>query len=142
MGPPLPPPVHVTPNSSASERDPSNHTDDEQTEASPRRNNRPPRRPAAPDLEDALTRLTQTVQQMVTLQQQPQPAAANNPLNPPEDPHFNWAALRSPLDTPFPLPAAGVVQRIAAGLFAKIQANVLSGRDLHEARFAVDMLAD
>lgn len=47
-----------------------------------------------------------------------------------------------PLDAPFLLPATGVVQRIAAGLFAKIQANVLSSRDLHEARFAVDMMAD
>lgn len=119
MGPPLPPPVQVTPNSSASNLDPSINTDDEQFDASPRRN-RPPRRPAAPDLEDALTRLTQTVQQIVTLQQQPQPAAPGNPLNPPEDPNFNWAALRSPPDVPFPLPATGVVQRIAAGLFAKI----------------------
>lgn len=58
----MPPPVHITPNSSSSEQDPGNHTDDEKTEASPRRNNRLPRRPAAADLEDALTRLTQTVQ--------------------------------------------------------------------------------
>lgn len=79
---------------------------------------------------------------MVTLQQQPALAGAVNAANPPEDPNFQWTALRSPLDAPFPLPATGVVQRIAAGLFAKIQANVLSGRDLHEARFAVDIMAD
>lgn len=78
---------------------------------------------------------------MVTLQQ-PAAAAPGNPLNPPEDPNFNWAALRSTLDVLFPLPATGIVQRIAAGLFAKIQANALTGQDLHEARFAVDMLAD
>lgn len=106
------------------------------------RRNRPARRPAALDLEDGLTRLTQTVQQMVTLQQQPAAAAPSNPLIPPEDPDFNWAALRSTLDVPFPLPATGIVQRIAAGLFAKIQANALIGWDLHEARFPVNMLAD
>lgn len=89
-----------------------------------------------------MTRLTQTVQQMVTLQQQPAPAGAVNALNPPEDSNFQWTALRSPLDATFPLPATGVVQRIAAGLFVKIQANVLTSRDLHEARFAVDMMAD
>lgn len=135
----MPPPVHVAPNSSNSDREPSVATDDEQVDASPRRRP-PPRRPAAPDLEDALTRLTQTVQQMATLQQQPA-AAAQGP-NPPEDANFNWNALRSQLETPFPLPPTGTVQRIVAGLFAKIQANGLSGRDLHEARFAVDMMAD
>lgn len=140
MGPPKPPPVHVTPVSSASDRD-QNATDDEQRDASPRRRP-PPRRPAAPDLEDALTRLTQTVQQMVTHQQQPAAPAPGHPLNPPEDPNFNWAALRSPLETPFPMPPTGTVQRIVAGLFAKIQSGGLTGRDLHEARFAVDMMAD
>lgn len=97
MGPPMPPPVHNTPNqpsTSASEQDPGNHTDDEQTETSPRRNNRLPRRPAAPDLEDALTRLTQTVNQMVNIQQQPQPAAVINQLNPPEYTNFYWVATR------------------------------------------------
>lgn len=141
MGLPMPPPVHVTPNSSVSDRDPSLNTDDEQVDASPHRN-RPPCRPAAPDSEDVLTRLTQTVQQMVTLQQQPAATAPGNSLNPPEDPHINWTVLRSPLDIPFPLPPTGVDQSIAAGLFTKIQANALTGRDLHEARFAVDMLAD
>lgn len=140
MGPPMPPPFHVTPNSSASDREPSVATDDEQRDASPRRRP-PPRRLAAPDLEDALTRLTQTVQQMVTLHQ-PAAAAPGHPLNPPEDPNFNWTALRSPLETPFPLPPTGTIQRIVAGLFAKLQANGLTGRDLHEARFAVDMMVN
>lgn len=101
----------------------------------------PPRRPAPPDLEDALTRLTQTVQQMVT-HQLPALQPPGHPLNPPEDPNFNWLAIRSPLEAPFPLPPTGTVQRIVAGLFAKIQANGLSGRDLHEARFALDVMAD
>lgn len=126
---------------SASNREPSNATDDEQREASPRRRP-PPRCPAAPDLEDALTRLTQTVQQMVTHQQQPAAPAPGHPLNPPEDPNFNWVALRSPLKAPFPLPPTGTVQRIVAGLFAKIQSGGLTGRDLHEAKFAVDVMAD
>lgn len=135
----MPPPVHITPNSSASDRD--RGTDDEQRDASPRRR-APPRRSAAPDLEDALKRLTQTVQQMVTHQQQPQTPAPGHPLNPPEDPNFNWVALRSTLETPFPMPPTGTVQRIVAGLFAKIQTGGLTGRYLHEARFAVDMMAD
>lgn len=137
MGPPLPPPVHVTPNSSASDIEPSIATDDEQRDASPRR--RPlPRRLAPPDLEDALMRLAQTVQQMVTHQQQPAAPAPGHPLNPPEDPNFNWVALRSPLEASFLLPPTRTVRRIVAGLFAKIQSDGLTGRNLHEARFAVD----
>lgn len=78
---------------------------------------------------------------MVT-HQQPAAPAPGHPLNPPEDPNFNWVALRSPLEAPFPLPPTGTVQRIVAGLFAKIQSGGLTGRDLHEARFAVDVMAD
>lgn len=33
-------------------------------------------------------------------------------------------------------------ERITTGLYAKLQTNGLTGRDLHEARFAVDMMAD
>lgn len=72
--------------------------------------------------------------------QRPQPAAAA--VNVVEDPDFNWNALRSPLEGTFPLPATGVVQRIAAGLFAKVQTGVLTGRDQREARFVLDMMAD
>lgn len=59
-----------------------------------------------------------------------------------EDPKFNWDGLRSPLDTTFPLPSTGVVQRVAAGLFAKLQSGGITGRDQHEARFVLDILAD
>lgn len=113
-------------------------TDDESEprDASPRR--RPaPRRPNPPDFEDALTRLTQTVDRMVA-HQQPAPAAAEVA----EDPAFNWESLRSPLEATFPLPTTGVVQRVAAGLFAKFQSGGLTGRDQHEARFVLDILAD
>lgn len=79
---------------------------------------------------------------MVTHQQQPAAPAPGHPLNPPEDPNCNWTALRSPLETPFPMPPTGTVQRIVAGLFAKIQSGGLTGRDLHEAKFAVDMMED
>lgn len=103
-------------------------------DASPRR---PPRRPAAPDLEDALTRLTQTVERLAAIQQRPaEPAAEVN-----KDPDFNWFSLRSPLEATFPLPATGAVQRIAAGQFAKLQAGMLTGRDQHEARFVLDVLS-
>lgn len=109
--------------------------DEEQVDASPRR----PRRPAQPDLEDALTRPTQTVERMAAIQQ---PPAANVGPVVEEDPDFNWHGLRSPLDATFPLPNAGVVQRIAAGLFAKLQAGLITERDAYEARFALDVLSD
>lgn len=105
--------------------------DGEQVDTSPRR----PRRPQAPDLEDALTQLAQMVERMAAIQHRP-PAADIA-----EDPDFNWFALRSPLEATFPLPNTGVVQRIAAGLFAKLQAGLITGRDQHEARFALDMIS-
>lgn len=46
------------------------------------------------------------------------------------------------MEATFPLPNVGVVQRIAAGLFAKLQAGVISGLDAHESRFALDILSD
>lgn len=132
-----PPPVHVTPSSSEGRPEQPPDTDDEQVDASPRRRQQP-RRPEAPDFEDALTRLTQTVERMAQTVQRPGPQVADAP----EDPDFNWIALRSPLDAPFPLPPTGVVQRIAAGLYAKVNTNAITGRDQREARFALDMLAD
>lgn len=96
------------------------------------------RRPAVPDLEDALSRLTQTVERMDAIQQQPAKPAADVT----EDPDFNWFSLRSPLEATFPLPQTGVVQRIAAGLFPKLQAGLLTGRDQHEARFVLGMISD
>lgn len=135
-------PPHVTPpsdgSSASQELNVTQNSQDEPADAgSPNRNRG--RRPAAPDLEDALTRLTQTAERMAACQR-PQPAAA--PAEVEEDPAFQWNALRSPLDATFPLPATGVVQRIAAGLYAKVQTGVLTGRDQREARFVLDMLAD
>lgn len=72
--------------------------------------------------------------------ERPAPAAAVNEVA--EDPAFHWDALRSPLDTTFPLPSVGVVQRVAAGLYAKLQSGAITGRDQHEARFVLDILAD
>lgn len=133
--PPKPPPVHLTP---TSEDDTVQQQDDdgEQVDASPRR----PRQPQPPDLEDALTRLTQTLERMAAIQQRL--PAADPAADFAEDPDFNWFALRSPLEATFPLPNTGVVQRIAAGLFAKLQAGLLTGRDQHEARFVLDMISD
>lgn len=70
--------------------------------------------------------------------QQPAPTAAEVT----EDPAFNWNALGSPLEVTFTLPTTGVVQRVAAGLFAKFQAGALTERDQHEARFVLDVIAD
>lgn len=132
---------HVTPpsdgSSASQELNVTQNSQDEPADAgSPRARGR---RPAAPDLEDALTRLTQTVERMAACQR-PQPAPA--PVDVEEDPAFQWQALRSPLEATFPLPPTGVVQRIAAGLFAKVQTGVLTGRDQREARFVLDMIAD
>lgn len=74
----------------------------------------------------------------MVVHQQPPPAAAEVA----EDPAFNWESLWSPLDTTFPLPPTGVIQRVAADLFAKLQSGGLTGRDQHEARFVLDILAD
>lgn len=130
MDAPRPPRVHVTPTSEDDLRRDKTDDENEHSEASPRR---PARRPNPPDLEDALTRLSQTVERMAAIQNQPTPA---------EDPEFNWHALRSPLEATFPLPTTGVVQRIAAGLFAKVQAEILTGWDQHEARFVLDIISD
>lgn len=64
---PRPPPIHLTP---TSEEDALQDDAGEQVDALPRRT----RRPQAPDLEDALTRLTQTVGRMAAIQQRPPPA--------------------------------------------------------------------
>lgn len=133
-------PLHVTPPSDGSASQELNISQNSQGEpadaGSPRARGR---RPAAPDFEDALTRLTQTVERMVAGQRPPQAPA---PVNVEEDPAFQWNALRSPLEATFPLPPTGVVQRIAAGLFAKVQAGMLTGRDQREARFVLDIMAD
>lgn len=75
---------------------------------------------------------------MAAIQQRPAKPAADVT----EDPDFNWFSLRSPLEATFPLPTTGVVQRIAAGLFAKLQAGLLTGRDQHKAKFVLDMISD
>lgn len=134
---PRPARVHVTPTSEDDALPDQTDDEAEPQDASPRRRP-PPRRPNPPDLEDALTRLTQTVERMVAHHNQSVPAAADVA----EDPAFNWDALRSPLEITFPLPPTGVVQRVAAGLFAKLQAGAITGRDQHEARFVLDVIAD
>lgn len=72
---------------------------------------------------------------MAAIQQRPAEPAADVA----EDPDFNWFSLRFPLEATFPLPNTGVVQR-NLGLFAKLQAGLLTGRDQHEARFVQDMI--
>lgn len=62
---------------------------------------------------------------MAAIQQQP--AAANPAANVEEDPDFNWHSLCSPLEATFPLPNVGVVQRITANLYAKLQAGLITG---------------
>lgn len=87
---PRPPPVRMAPTSEDYIGRDRTDDEDEQVDASPCR----PRRSNAPDLEDALTRLTQTVERMAAIQQQPALPVADVA----EDPDFNWHALRSPLE--------------------------------------------
>lgn len=75
---------------------------------------------------------------MAAIQQRPGEPAADVA----EDPDFNWFSLRFPLEVTFPFPTTGVVQRYAAGLFDKLQAGLLTGRDQHEASFVLDMISD
>lgn len=75
---------------------------------------------------------------MAAIQQWPAEPAADVA----EDPDFHWFSLRFPLEATFPFPTTGVVQRIAAGLFAKLQAVLLTRRDQHEASFVLDMISD
>lgn len=55
-------------------------------------------------------------------QQQPPPEV-------PEDPNFNWALLKLPAETKFPVPCNGIVQRIAADLLARLP--TMAARDQH-----------
>lgn len=75
---------------------------------------------------------------MAAIEQRPAEPAADVA----EDPDFSWFSLRSPLEATFPLPNTGVVQRIAAGLLAKLQLGLLTRRDQHKARFVLDMISD
>lgn len=137
---PPPAPEHRTPSSEEDVPD-QNVTQESQASQDQPSDAGSPRRPrrGQPDLEDALTRLTQTVERMAAVQRPQQPAAVADIA---EDPNFNWNALRSPLEATFPLPAVGMVQRIAAGLYAKVQVGIFTGRDQREARFVLDMMAD
>lgn len=99
---PRPPRVHATPTTEEDIRPDRTDDEDEPCDASPRRRP-PPRRPNPPDLEDALTRLTQTVERMAAIQNHPALATVDVA----EDPAFSWDALRSPLEVTFPLPPTG-----------------------------------
>lgn len=67
------------------------------------------------------------------------PQAANDPADPPEDPHFIWDRLALPLETNFAVPSTGMVQHMATSLFAKVP--TLTGLDQHEARFVLQVVS-
>lgn len=110
----------------------------------PRDANSPQRRgrPRPPDVEDALTQIVVTLQNLQRQQQdlarQQAPQAPNQDV--PDDPNFDWNRLRLPSTTSFPVPCTGRVQRMANELLARLPA--MAGRDQKEATFVLNMTAD
>lgn len=112
----------------------------------PRDAGSPPRRGFArpPDvlLEDALTQIVQTLQnlqrQQQNLAQQQAPQAPHQDV--PDDPIFDWNHLRLPSTTSFPVPCTGRVQRMAGELLARLP--TLAGLYQKEATFVLNMTAD
>lgn len=119
-------PLHVTPP----------HLVDNLIEQLPRN---PPAQPRGnpPDLQDVMTQQTAILENMMRALQRAQPAAPQDPTEPPADPHFNWERLCLPSETNFRVPGDGMVQRMATALFSKLP--TLSGRDQHEARFILQV---
>lgn len=117
-------PLHVTPP----------HLVDNLVEQMPRN---PPGQPRGnpPDLQDVMTQQTAILENMMRALQRAQPAAPQDPAEPPADPHFVWERL--PSETNFRVPGEGMVQRMATSPFSKLP--TLSGRDQHEARFILQV---
>lgn len=119
--------------------DPEDDQRQEQQDATPRRNPsraQQQRRPEQPEIENVLTQLTQeilTMRREVAANQMQQAQHADVS----EDPNFNWALLKLPADTKFPVPGIRIVQRIAADLLAR-----LLTRDQHDARFVLPVISD
>lgn len=101
----------------------------------------PPRRRAGPDLDDVITEqtevLTALLRRVEGVEARAPPAAAGALADQPEDPNFNWNALRVASTTNFPVPSTGSVQRMASSLLSKLSS--LQGRDNHDARFVLQM---
>lgn len=99
------------------------------------------RHPAAPEIEDVLTQQTQVLagimRRLDDVQARPPAVAAGNAMDQPEDPNYQWNALRVATTTNFPVPSTGAVQRMASSLLSKLSS--LQGRDNHDARFVLQM---
>lgn len=114
--------------------------DQDQQDATPRRQQRRPRARSPPAVEDVLTQIANTLTQVQRNLQQPPPEPV--PANPeyPADPAFNWMLLRTAPETRFPVPALGAVQRIASDLLARLP--TMAARDQHDARFVLAVCSD
>lgn len=122
--------------------DPKDDLRQEQQDATPRRNPsraQQQRGPERPEIENVLTQLTQEILTMRREVAANQTQQAQHP-DVPEDPNFNWALLKLPAETKFPVPSTGIVQSIAADLLARL--STLAARDQHDARFVLAFIFD
>lgn len=90
-------------------------------------------------IENVLTQLTQKILTMRLEVAANQTQQAQHP-DVPEDPNFNWALLKLPAETKFPVPGTGIVQSIAADLLARLP--MLAARDQHDAQFVLSVIFD
>lgn len=90
-----------------------------------------------PDIAEVLTQQTAVLAQM--MEQPARQLPANDPADPPEDPHFAWDRLAMGSETNFTVPSTGMIQRMATSLFARVP--TLVGRDQHEARFVLQVIS-
>lgn len=101
----------------------------------------PTRQPPQEDLRLLMQELTQNVTTMGRQLCRPDPMPDAHPVVIDEgDPAFNWTRLAQPPSTAFPKATTGQIQRLAAGLLAKLP--LLTGRDHHEVAFLLTMASD
>lgn len=113
------------------------HNVDDLIEQMPRAPQEQRRRANLPDLQDVVTQQTEILENMMRALQRAQPAAQQDPAEPPADPHFVWERLCLPSETNFRVPGEGMIQRMATSLFTKLP--TLSGQDQHEERFILQV---
>lgn len=70
----------------------------------------------------------------------PAPAPAAPPTDPPAHPAFDWERLCLEPQITFPAGSTGQVQRLVAGLLAKLL--MLTGRDHHEVSFLLTVTSE
>lgn len=127
---------------SQNSRSPSRSPPRRSPQRSPRQVPPAPTQGTQEDLRLLMNELTQNVTLMARqLCRQPDPPVdVNLPVQDDGDPAFNWSKLAQPPSTAFPKATTGQIQRLAAGLLAKLPQ--LTGRDHHEVAFILTMASD